>query len=334
MADTQWKSTITRNHWAGQDANIDQHLEMYLGEVESRFGYNAVMRNFTTERSVANETNTYRIDRMGSTKVMSRKVGETLSSQRVTNEKMILTVDTMLYIRVCFDWMDQWTAPDRLMEISKNNGYEFAEQYDNAHLIQLIKARKVETPDHLKPSIGDGIEVVGEFKANATTQSELEANAIAINLAHKKGIDTLIKNKVPLNDMVTLVKPEIYSALLEHPKLLNIQYDTTNGGDYSGRRFVRMNGVPVVEVLEWPTESDKTSHVLGDNFKVDGDDLKCGMITFSKSRTLVTVKARDYSVNLWTDNENMSDILDTYVMYNVGIRRPDACVVTKFNEPA
>lgn len=329
---TPWQPYYTRNHWSGQDANTDQHIEMYLGEVESRFEYNAVMRSFTNERSVANETNTYRIDRMGSSKVMSRKAGEALVAQRVTNEKMILSVDTVLYIREVFDWQDNWTAPDRLMEIARNNGYEFAEMYDNAHIIQLIKTRKVTVPTHLKPALNDGIEMTGEFKSDAKTQAELEANAIAINLAHKKGVDTLIKNKVPLGDMVTIVKPEIYSALLEHPKLVNLQYDTTNGGDYSGRRMVRLNGIPVIEVLEWPT--DTSAHPLGAGFTCDAEDLKCGMITFSKSRTLVTIKAKDFTVNKWTDNENFSDVLDCYCMYNVGTRRPDACVVTKFEEPA
>lgn len=332
MADTAWKPYYTRNHWAGQDANTDQHIEMYLGEVESRFEYNAVMRGFTNERSVANETNTYRIDRLGSSKVMSRKAGETLVAQRITNEKMILSVDTVLYIREVFDWQDNWTTPDRLMEIAKNNGSEFAEMYDNAHIIQLIKTRKLTVPEHLKPALGDGIEVVGEFKSTATTQAELEANAIAINLAHKKGVDTLIKNKVPLGDMVTIVKPEIFSSLLEHPKLLNLQYDTVNGGQYSGRRFVRMNGIPVIEVTEWPT--DTSAHPLGTAFTCDAEDLKCGMVTFSKARTLVTIKAKDFTVNKWTDHENFADVLDCYCMYNVGTRRPDACVVTKFNEPA
>lgn len=331
MANTPWQPNYTRNHWSGANADTDQHIELYLGEVESRFEYNAIMKSMTTERSVANESNTIRIDRLGTSHVKSRKAGEALEAQRVTNEKMLLSVDTVLYIREVFDWQDNWTAPDRLMEIARNNGYEFAEMYDNAHLIQLIKARKLTTPSHLKPAIGDGIEVVGEYKAAAKTQAELEANAIAINLAHKKGVDTLIKNKVPLTDMVTLVTPDLYSALLEHPKLLNVQFDNTNGGLYSGRRFVRLNGIPVIEVLEWPTGT--ADHPLGAAFKCDADDLKCQMVTFSKSRTLVTVKAKEFTVNKWTDDNNFSDVLDCYTMYNVGIRRPDACVVTKFNEP-
>ena len=332
MANTPWQPYYTRNHWAGSAATTDEHIELYKGELESRFEYSAVMRNFTTERSVANESNTYRIDRMGSSKVMGRKAGEALTAQRVTNEKMLLSVDTVLYIREVFDWQDNWTAPDRLMEVAKNNGYEFAEMYDNAHIIQLVKAHNVTVPSYLKPSIGDGILISGEFKAAAKTQAELEANAIAINLAHKKAVDTLIKNKVPMGDMVTIVKPDIYSALLEHPKLINVQTDTVNGGDYSGRRMVRLNGIPVVEVLEWPTKT--AGHPLGDAFNCSAEEQKIGMVIFSKSRTLVTVKAKDFTTNVWRDDENFADVLDCYTMYNVGIRRADACVDVKFDEPA
>jgi hypothetical protein len=334
MADTPYKAQLTRVHWAGADATTDEHLEVYLSEVESRFEYNAIFRAFSTERSVANQSNTYRIDRLGTSQVKGRKSGEALEAQRVTNEKLILQVDTVLYIRNPIDYQDDWTAPDWLMDIARNNGYTFAEVFDQAHLIQLIKARKMTTPEHLKPGIGDGIEVTGEFKAAAKTQAELEANAIAINLAHKKGIDTLIKNKVPLADMITIVHPDIYSSLLEHPKLLNIQFDNTNGGLYSGRRFVRMNGIPVIESTAFPDNAITGTFPLGADYNVDAEDLKCKMVTFSKSKTLVTVKAKDMTVRVWDDEMNFQNVLDAYCMYNVGIRRPDACVVTKFEEPA
>lgn len=335
MANTPYYGNQTRVHWAGADANTDEHLEVYLAEVESRFEYNAIFREFSTERSVEGQSNTYRIDRLGTSKVKGRTSGQALEAQKVTNEKLILTVDTVLYIRNPIDYQDDWTAPDWLMDIARNNGYTFAEVFDQAHLIQLIKARKLTTPEHLKPAIGDGIEVEGEFKAAAATQEELEANAIAINLAHKKGIDTLIKNKVPLTDMITLVHPDVYSALIEHPKLLNIQYDNVNGGLYSGRRFVRLNGIPVIETTAFPDNVIAGgSFPLGADYDCDAEDLKCKMVTFSKSKTLVTVKAKDMQVRVWDDELNFQNVLDAYCMYNVGIRRPDACVVTKFEEPA
>lgn len=335
MARTPWADQQTRQHWAGASADQDEHLEVYQNEVLSRFEYNAIFRSLSTQRSVANQSNTYRIDRIGVSKVKGRKSGDALEAQRVTNEKLLITVDTVLYIRNPIDWQDDWTAPDFLMEMARNNGYSFAEMFDEAHTIQLVKARKVTVPAHLKPAINDGIEIKGEFKAAAKTQAELEANAIAINLAHKKAIDTLMKAKVPLGDVVTIVPTDIYSAILEHPKLLNLQYDTTNGGAYGDRRVVRMNGVPVIEVQSFPTQQYTSgSHPLGTAYNFDAEDLKCKMVVFSKSQTLVTVEAHPFESNLWEDNENFQRVLDCYCMYNVGIRRPDACVVVKFEEPA
>ena len=335
MADTPWKAYQTRQHWAGADSNKDEHLEIYQNEVLTRFEYNAIFRGLSTQRSVANQSNTYRIDRLGTSQVKGRKSGETLDPQKVTNEKLLITVDTVLYIRNPIDWQDDWTAPDFLMEMATNNGYAFAEMFDEAHAIQLIKARAIKTPEHLHNAIGDGIELKGEFKADAKTQAELEANAIAINLAHKKAVDTLIKNKVPMGDMVTLVDTDIFSALLEHPKLLNLQFDTTNGGAYGDRRFVRMNGIPVVEVQAFPKKVYASgAHPLGASYDVSAEDLKCKMVLFSKSQTLVTVEAHPFESNIWEDNENFQRVLDCYCMYNVGVRRPDCCVVVKFSEPA
>ncbi|MEO9300105.1 hypothetical protein, partial [Devosia alba] len=63
-------------------------------------------------------------------------------------------------------------------------------------------------------------------------QAAREANAEAINLAHKAGIDELIKRKVPLADMVTLVDVDTYSMLLEHPKLFDRDFGMTNEDGY------------------------------------------------------------------------------------------------------
>lgn len=332
MANTSWQPNLTRPHWAGADATIDQHLEIYDGEVDTRFQYNAIFRGFSAQRSVADRSNTYRIDRMGQSAVKGRKSGQALEASKVTNEKMVITVDTVLYIRNPIDYQDDWTAPDFLREMGQNNGSAFAEMFDQAHLITLIKNRAWKAPDHLKPAFKDAISVAANFKAAAATQAELEANAIAINRAHKAGIDELIKRKVPLTDMVTMLKPELYSALLEHPKLMNLEYDTTNGGDYSGRRVVRMNGVPIIETTEFPT-APITDHPLGAAFNVAAGDVTAGMITFSKSMALVTVEAKPFTSRIWDDEREFCNVLDCYAMYTVGARRPDTSVVVTFTEP-
>lgn len=332
MANTPYNGFSTKIHMGGANSDVDIHLEIYQNEVDSRFNYNAIFRGLSSQRSVADRSNTYRIDRLNTSSVKGRTSGVALDPQKVTNDKLLITVDTVLYIRNPIDYQDDWTAPDWLMEIAANNGIEFAHTFDQAHLIQLIKARSWVAPSHLKPAFGDGVEVVIAQKATPTTQAEREANAQALKRGHLEGINTLIKRNVPLNDMVTLVDVDTYAALLEHPKLLNLEVAGGAGdGDYNGRRVVRLNGIPVVECTEFPTQTYAGTHVLGPNFDVNAEDLKCKMVTFSKSKSLVTVEAQPFTSKVWNDDENFSNVLDCYAMYTVASRRPDTIVVGKIN---
>lgn len=331
MASTDYAGNLTRPHWGGAASDVDIHLEVYQNEVDTRFQYQALFMSLSSQRSVADRSNTYRIDRLNTSSVKGRTSGVALDPTPVRNDKMIIVVDTVLYIRNPIDYQDDWTAPDFLTEMGQNNGSEFAEVFDQAHLIQLIKGRDWVAPAHLKPAFSDGIEIQATVDSDATTQAAMEANAIAINNAHKAGIDELIKRKVPLNDMVTVVSTKIYSMLLEHPKLFDRDFGDTNLDGYKNRRVVKMNGIPVIECVEFP---EAGTHPLGSAYTVTADDAKCRMVTFSKSRTLVTVEAKPFTSRIWDDEANFANVLDCYAMYQVGERRPDTAAVVLFNEAA
>lgn len=328
MADTAYTGNLTRPHWGGASSDVDIHLEVYQNEVDSRFQYQAMFTSLSSQRSVADRSNTYRIDRLNSSSVKGRTSGVALDASPVRNDKMIITVDTVLYIRNPIDYQDDWTAPDFLTEMGQNNGSEFAEAFDQAHIIQLIKGRDWVAPAHLVDAFNDGIEIAATLDADAATQAELEANAIQINLAHKKGIDELIKRKIPLMDMVTIASVDIYSALLEHPKLFDRDFGDTNVDGYKQRRVVKMNGIPVIEMTEFPSAAG--THPLGSAYTTTSDDIKCQMITFSKSKTLVTVEAKPFTSRVWDDEMNFANVLDCYAMYQVGQRRPDTAAVVNF----
>ena len=214
-----------------------------------------------------------------------------------------------------------------------NNGTAFAEAYDQAHLIQVIKSRNWVAPAHLKPAFQDGLEVVAEYKTGVLTYAQLEANAISLNRAHRAAVDALIKRKVPLTDMVTLIYTDQYSTLLEHPKLFNKEFNEQGNGSYSDRRFMRMNGIPCVEFTEFPLAVNN-AHILGTAFNTDAEDIKVKMVILSKSKTLVTVEAKPFTSRIWDDEENFANVMDCYTMYTVGQRRPDTAVSIKLVEPA
>lgn len=328
MANTPYAGNSTRPMWGGAQSDVDIHLEIYDNEIDSRFQYQAIFLGLSSQRSVADRSNTYRIDRLNTSTVKGRQSGEALDPTAVRNDKMLIVVDTVLYIRNPIDYQDDWTAPDFLAEMGRNNGSEFAEIFDQAHLIQLIKGRAWQAPEFLKPAFSDGIEIPCELKLAPADLQERELDAENINQAHKAGVDALIKRKVPLNDMVTLVSTEIYSKLLEHPKLFDRLFGDSNADGYKQRRVVVMNGIPVVECVEFPEEG---VHPLGSAYTVTADDAACRMVTFSKSKTLVTVEAQPFTSRIWDDKLNFSNVLDCYAMYTVGARRPDTAAVVKFS---
>lgn len=334
MTATAYASALTRPQWGGPNSDDDQHLEVYQSEIDSRFQYAAIFRQLSTQRSVADRSNTYRIDRLNSSAVQGRKSGIKLEESKVTSDKLVITVDTVMYIRNPIDYQDDWTAPDYLTEMGMNNGSAFAEAYDEAHIIQVIKSRNWVAPAHLKPAFSDGLEVVAEFKSGvALTYAEMEANAISLVRAHKVAVDQLIKRKIPLSDIVTLIYTDQFSQILEHPKLFNKDFNETMVGSYGDRRLVRINGIPCVEFLEFP-QAANPSHILGSDFNTTAADVAVKMVLFSKSKTLVTVEAKAFTTRIWDDQKEFANVLDAYCMYTVGQRRPDTAVSIKLVEPS
>ena len=332
MANHTHADARTRIHWGKQTADSDIHLEYYSGLVDGKFQYNALFRMLSGQNSTIPDTNTYRIDRLGVGAVKARKSGETLEPTRIANSKLNITVGVSLYTQNVFDYMDVWTSPDRTAQIARDNGTLFAKLYDQAHIIQLIKARSWKAPAELKGAFHDGITGTVQLKAAPANIAEYEANAYALEAAHKAAVEELIRRDTPMDDLVTIVSPRIYSALTHHPKLIGKDFSEANG-DFANRRVLKLNGVTIVESTAFPTEAI-TNHVLtdtstGSDFNVDADDIKHEMIVFSRSLSLVTVTAKELHSGATDKFEDQVSYLTTVCMYNVGVRRPDCVAALK-----
>lgn len=326
-------ANATRPHWGGTDSDIDQHLEIYQGDIDTRFQYQALFLQLSTQRSVNDRSNTYRIDRMGQSAVKGRSSGVALDTTKVKSDKLVLTVDTVLYIRNEVDYQDDWTAPDFLREMGLNNGSAFAEMFDGAHIIQLIKSRSWVAPAHLTPAFSNGIEIVVNQTVSTSgnlSQAQMEANAMLINNAHRLAVETLIKRKVPMSEIVTLMSVDKFGAMTEHPKLMNRDYVDVGANSYGDRRVSKMNGVMVIESTEFPGVD--AAHPLGTAFNTVAADAACQVVLFSKMRSLVTIEATPFTTRYWDDAREFCNVLDAYAMYTVGQRRPDTVAVIRFTE--
>lgn len=333
MADAANKAQLTRTWWAGTDADADIHIEAYEGDIEGSFRAESLFRasGLTNFKSVQNQTNTWRGDRIGAATVKGRRSGEKLDSARIANEKFIVTVDTVAYIRTPFDYQDDWTSPDFKSEYSAEHGSAHAISFDEAHVIQLIKCSAFVPPASLQGSFHNGIASVmtGYAALVATTgpgrQAALEQAADLIVQEHKDVLTEFVKRRLGagLAQTVTLIEPDAFNVLLEHKKLMNVDFQGSSAtNDYSQRRIAVLNGCRVIEAPIFPTAGDV--HPLGAAFNVSVAEAKAKFIVFFPQKALVTVEAQPMTVKVWDDHKEFQSNLDSYQMYTVGQRRPDA----------
>ena len=332
MADTIWQPALTRPHWAGTAADVDIHLEAYEGDIEGSFRVESLFRSngLTNFKQVQGKTNTWRGDRVGAAVVKGRKSGEALEPTRIVNEKFVITVDTTSYIRTPIDYNDDWTAPDFRAEYSAEHGSAHAKAFDQAHLIQLIKTGQWQAPASLKAS---GAFYDGIWKAlsgdSGWTSGTAAQKAEALVQAHKDCIAEFIKRDLggALNEFTTLVSPDTFNLLLEHEKLMNVQFQGSDPmNNYAQRRIAWVNGLRIIETPRFPT-GEITNHFLGAEYNVTADKATARMIIFHPRKTLVTVEAQGMTVRIWDDEEHFANVLDSYTMYNVGVKRGDAVAV-------
>lgn len=326
MADPVYNAgALTRDWWAGADADQDIHIEAYEGDVEGSFKVESLFRsqNLTRFKSVMNQSNTWRGDRIGAAVVKGRKSGQKLDGARIANDKFLVTVDTTSFIRTPFDYQDDWTAPDFQSEYSAEHGTAHAKAFDEAHIIALIKCSAFKAPTHLKGSFHDGLKATTTGMNAATTNEE---KAAILLQTHKGLLKEFVKRDLggSLAANLTLMNPDAFDLLLDEKKLMNVEYQGGNGdNNFAARRVAWLNGTRVIETPRFPT-GVITDHLLGADFNVSAAEAKALFVIFNPAKALVTVEAKAMTVRKWDDPENFQSVLDSYCMYTVGQHRPDA----------
>ena len=329
MADTTYKTYLTRPDWGGTAADVDIHVEEYEGLIDQSFTVESIFRSqgLTNFKSVENQSNTYRLNRMGGVAVKGRKSGEKLEEQRIVQDKHIISVDTVAYVRTTGDYADDWTAPDYTSEYSVAHGNAHAKAFDQAHVIQLIKAGAWVAPASLAASgaFSNGISLT---MTGYTAETDVAKKAAMIERKHREAVTTFVNRDLggSLTEFITLIRPDIFSMLMEHDKLMNVQFNGGNGNSMVGRRVAELNGMRVMETPRFPTGAI-ASHFLGSAFNVSAAEAKAALVVFHPKLTLVTVEAAGMNVRMWDDKKDFTNVLDSYNMYNIGIRRGDANAV-------
>lgn len=321
---------LTRPQWGGADSTIDIHMEEHTGIVDSTFLYRSQFAGITNMRNIRG-TNTIRLDRVGSTSVRGRKVGEPLTRERVRNDKFNLNVDTLLYARHEMDNMDEWMSSlDMRKEIATNNGTKFAQTYDQGCIIQLQKAADFKAPDYMGDAFHDGILLEETIADDGGSAADLADSAAILVRAHRRSIEQLVDRDLGpdvYSSGITFVSPAVFTVLLDHDKLMNVQFGAPEGSNsFTGGRVATMNGIRVVETPRFPRGAIE-DHPLGEDFDVSADVARREIITMLPEISLIGATLQPLTSKIWPDNENFSVVLDDYTSYNLTARRPDSVAV-------
>lgn len=320
MATTPNFDKFVRPQWGGAASTTDIHIEEHLGIVDASFLYASRFAAWTNIRTLRG-TNQLRLDRIGSASVKGRRSGETLDTTPIRNDKLNLIVDTVLYVRNEFDYFDEWTSnPNLRKEVGKEHGIALAKVYDSACIGQLQKAAMWQAPAHLKNAFHDGV------RETATVTSDKAASATVLVDAHRAGVEKLINRDLGdqlVSEGITLVSPAVFTLLLHHDKLMNVQFGAGEGNSFVGARIGFMNGVRVMETPRFAAAA-VTDSPLGAAHNLTAAEVKRQMVTFIPSLALVAASVHPVNAKFYPDDRSFSHVLDTFQSYNIGQRRPDA----------
>lgn len=328
MTATTYDSYNTRPHWAGASRDTDIHLEIYNNDIESAFLYNSVFRSMTDFRPVQGRSNTYRGDRVGGMTVSGRTAGVALTTTPTKSEKYNLTVEVVSYTQNSVDFQDDWTAPDFRTVYTRNAGIAQAKAFDQAHIIQLMKAGDFSAPATLSGAFSNGI-----LKKVVVGGVDSEADAEAWVRGHAAAVDDLVNRDVDLTTYVTMCSTNVFSTLLHHEKLMNVQFSPNVDNSFAARRIAMLNGVRLMETARFPTSGTAVSgHILSTTANSNAFDLtasqsKRQMVIFDTMNALITVEAKPFTTDIVPLPQEFTTLLQTYHMYTVGCVRPDAVAV-------
>lgn len=158
------------------------------------------------------------------------------------------------------------------------------------------------------------------------TTMQLRTGAGADKMAALRHLCDLLKRPVSKEVQDNVVN------MLDDEKLMNVDFQGPKAeNDYARRRIAWLNGMRVIETPRIPTAAI-SDHPLGDAYDLTAAQAKARMIVFFPRKALITVEAMPMSVQVWEDRPNWANVIDSYAMYVVGVRRGDVVAVIRTDE--
>jgi len=293
------------------------HIEEYTGIVEGTIARKSVMRDYIAVRPVRG-TSTISGYQFGESTLQRLVPGTDMDATVNQAAKTRLTVDTVILARAFTPMLDDFqNSYDARAEIGREHGKKIAKFYDQAFMIQAVKAAQISDmstyPKGWQP---------GTVKTFASPGLENDPAALEDYLGQvftameEKDVDPIT------DDLIIVVKPKAYYTLLKNDRLVNREYVTSDGTKIETHHLAAY-GVPLRISNNLPTAA-VTGHFLsndGNSHAYDGDFSKTVAAVFSP-RALLAGATIPLTTDVFWDSRLKGYFIDAYLSFGVTPNNP------------
>ena len=307
------------------------HIEEYGGEVESQFVKASFMRQYVNIKPVRG-TDTVTNDRIGKTSLQKVSPGVRPTAGTAEFDNISVKVDTIVLARNNVALLDDFQSHYSVRaELGKDHGKEIGKFFDEAFIIQAIKAALIvigtgagETPAPDGFKSGSRVEL-------AAAGDELDPDKL------QRGIEdvcqTIEEKDVDLDGGVILVRPAQYYALLRNDKLISTEYSLGNG-NYAHGMVLRSNGLPIVKTNRIPSAAISNHYLsnAGNNnaYDISGEETDAVAVVMLP-KALLAGETIPLTSKVYYHDVELQWFIDSYLAFAVTPNRAEhAGVLLKY----
>lgn len=256
-------------------------IEEFTGDVEGTIQRRSVLESFIPVRTVKG-TATFTNHAVGKSALQKVTPGVPLDGVKSDFAKRSVTVDTVIAAREFFSLLEVFqTQMDTRKEVAQEQGKEIAKFFDNAMLIQALKAARMTKSAY---SGGTANKPAGHGKGNIQTLATADrADPDKLYAAIKGALLKMeLQDVDPREDgCIIVLSPQDYHTLIDAEKLINMNYVTSAGNKVNDGWLLKAIGVPVLASNNLPQSVITGHHLTTDMNNFDGDFSKTVASIFS-----------------------------------------------------
>lgn len=297
-------------------------IEEFTGMVEGTIKRRSVVENFVPVRTVKG-TATFTNHAVGKSTLQKVTPGTPLDGIKSDFAKKSVTVDTVIAAREFFSLLEVFqTQMDVRREVAQEQGKEIAKFFDQAILIQALKAARLTNSAY---AMGVPGKPSGHFGGTVQTLATADRSDPDKLYAAIKGALTKmeLKDVVPReDDVIIVVSPQDYATLIDAEKLINMNYVTASGNKVNDSLLLKAVGVPVFSSNNLPNTAITGHKLTTDYNDFDGDFSKTVASIFSPKAVMAGATIPVES-DVFYEKLYKSWVVDSHLAFSVGPNRAE-----------